>query len=189
MRCIWTFIYSWQTFQAIAQSHCLSAKPKFQSLCHISNIIICVHTVVFICYCKKFFQYSISQHALLILQQWCVPSTYPHTHAPYISPVSPKLNFCLLNKHMWENWNLKQLYKITFIKMTIKHNNSLNLITGCLYISFFGLHVSAILMTIIRSVRAKEIAMQHRCMAISLVLTDLMMVVRMTETCSPKKLI
>jgi len=48
---------------------------------------------------------------------------------------------------------------ITFIKMTVKHYNSLNLITGCLYISFFGLHDSVILMTIIRSVRAKEIAM------------------------------
>ena len=50
----------------------------------------------------------------------------------------------------------------TFIKMTFKHNNSLNLITGCLYLSIFGLHVSVILMTIIRSVRAKEIAMQQR---------------------------
>ena len=65
---------------------------------------------------------------------------------------------------------------ITFIKMTVKHNNSLNLITGCLHISFFGLHVSVIFMTIIRSVRAKEIAWQ-------------LMVIRMTETCSPKKLI
>jgi len=44
---------------------------------------------------------------------------------------------------------------ITFINMTIKHNNLLNLIIGCLYVSFFGLHVSLILMTIIRSVRAK----------------------------------
>ena len=50
---------------------------------------------------------------------------------------------------------------ITFINMTVKHNNSFNLITGCLYISFFGLHVSTILMTIIRPVRAKEIAMQQ----------------------------
>jgi len=43
-------------------------------------------------------------------------------------------------------------------------------------------------MTIIRSVKAKEIDMQQRfCfMAISLALTDLMMVIRMTETCSPK---
>ena len=65
--------------------------------------------------------------------------------------------------------------------MTVKHNNSLNLITGCLYVSFFRLHVSVILMTIIRSVRAKKIA-------ISLALTDLMTVIRMTETCSPKKL-
>ena len=75
--------------------------------------------------------------------------------------------------------------------MTIKQNNLLNLIIGCLYVSFFGLHVSVIRMTIIRSVRAKEIAMQQRflcCMAISLALTDLMMVIRMTETCSPKKL-
>jgi hypothetical protein len=46
--------------------------------------------------------------------------------------------------------------------MTVKHNNVLNLIVGCLYVSFFGLHVSVILMTIIRSVRAKEIAMQQR---------------------------
>ena len=59
--------------------------------------------------------------------------------------------------------------------MTVKHNNSLNLIIGCLYISFFGLHVSVILMTI-------------NCHAISLALTDLMMVIKMTETCSPKKL-
>ena len=51
---------------------------------------------------------------------------------------------------------------ITFISMTVKHNNSLNLITGCLYINFFELHVSVILMTIIRSVRAKEIVMQQR---------------------------
>ena len=50
----------------------------------------------------------------------------------------------------------------TFINMTVKHSNSLNLITRCLYISFFGLHASVILMTIIRSVRAKEIAMQQR---------------------------
>jgi len=70
---------------------------------------------------------------------------------------------------------------IAFINVTIQHNNLLNLNIGCLYVSFFGLHVSVILMTIIRSVRAKEIA-------ISLALTDLMMVIRMTETCSPKKL-
>ena len=46
--------------------------------------------------------------------------------------------------------------------MTVKHNNLLNLIIGCLYVSFFGLHISVILMTIIRSVRANEIAMQQR---------------------------
>ena len=33
---------------------------------------------------------------------------------------------------------------------------------GCLYVNFVGLHVSFIHMTIIRSVRAKEIAMQQR---------------------------
>jgi hypothetical protein len=52
---------------------------------------------------------------------------------------------------------------ITFINMTVKHNNLLNPILGCLYVSFFGLLISVILMTIIRSVRAKEIAMQQRC--------------------------
>jgi hypothetical protein len=31
----------------------------------------------------------------LFLRQCCVPSTYPHTHVPYILPVSPKLNFCV----------------------------------------------------------------------------------------------
>jgi len=51
---------------------------------------------------------------------------------------------------------------ITSINMTVKHNNLLNPIIGCLYVSFFGLLVSVILMTIIRSVRAKEIAMQQR---------------------------
>ena len=45
--------------------------------------------------------------------------------------------------------------------MTVKQNNLLNLITGCLYVSFFGLHVSVILMTIIRSIKAKEITMQQ----------------------------
>jgi hypothetical protein len=52
--------------------------------------------------------------------------------------------------------------EITFINMTVKHNNWLNLITRSLYVSFFGLHVSVIFMTIIRSVRAKEITMQQR---------------------------
>jgi hypothetical protein len=51
---------------------------------------------------------------------------------------------------------------ITFINMTVKHNNLLTLIIGCLYVSSFGLHVSVILMTIITFVRAKEIAMQRR---------------------------
>jgi hypothetical protein len=46
--------------------------------------------------------------------------------------------------------------------MTVKHNSLLNLIVGCLYVSFFGLHISVILVTIIRSIRAKEIAMQQR---------------------------
>jgi len=46
---------------------------------------------------------------------------------------------------------------ITFINITVKRNNLLNLIIGCLYVSFFELHVSVILMTIIRSIRAKEI--------------------------------
>jgi hypothetical protein len=52
---------------------------------------------------------------------------------------------------------------ITFISMTIEHNNLLNLIIGCLYVSFFGQHILVILMTIVRSVRAKETAMQQRC--------------------------
>ena len=51
---------------------------------------------------------------------------------------------------------------ITFVNMTVKHNNVLDLIIGCPYVNLFGLHVSVILMTIIRSVRAKEIAMQQR---------------------------
>ena len=50
---------------------------------------------------------------------------------------------------------------IIFINMTVKHNNLLNPIMGCLYVNFVGLHVSVIHMTIIRSVRAKKIAMQQ----------------------------
>ena len=50
----------------------------------------------------------------------------------------------------------------TFINKTVKHNNLLNPIMGCLYVNFVGLHVLVIHMTIIRSVRAKEIAMQQR---------------------------
>jgi len=37
---------------------------------------------------------------------------------------------------------------IIFLNMTLKHNNLLSLIIGCLYVSFFGLLVSVILMTI-----------------------------------------
>jgi len=51
---------------------------------------------------------------------------------------------------------------ITFINKTVKHNNLLNPSMGCLYVNFVGLHVSVIHMTIIRSVRAKEIAMLQR---------------------------
>ena len=54
----------------------------------------------------------------------------------------------------------KQFIMVTFINTTVKHNNLLNLIIGWLYVSFFGLHVSVILMTIIRFVTAKEIAMR-----------------------------
>jgi hypothetical protein len=52
--------------------------------------------------------------------------------------------------------------RLAFINMMVKQNNLLNLIIGCLYVTFFGLHDSVILMTTIRSVRAKEIAMQQR---------------------------
>jgi hypothetical protein len=51
---------------------------------------------------------------------------------------------------------------IAVINMTIKHKNLLNPIMECLYANFVGLHVSVIHMTIIRSVRAKEIVMQQR---------------------------
>jgi hypothetical protein len=43
-------------------------------------------------------------------------------------------------------------YDDYFINMTVKHNNLLNPIMGCLYVNFVGLHVSVIHMTIIRSV-------------------------------------
>jgi len=51
---------------------------------------------------------------------------------------------------------------INFINMTVKHNNNvLNLITGCPYVSSFGLHVSVNFMTVIRSIRAKIYDMQQ----------------------------
>ena len=51
---------------------------------------------------------------------------------------------------------------ITLINKTVKHNNLLNPIMRCFYVNFSGLQVSVIRMTILRSVRAKEIAMQQR---------------------------
>jgi hypothetical protein len=59
-------------------------------------------------------------------------------------------------KRLW----VEQIY-FTAINMTVKHNNLLKPIMGCLYVNFVG-HVSVIHMTIIRSVRAKKIAMLQR---------------------------
>ena len=53
-------------------------------------------------------------------------------------------------------------YDDYFINKIVKQNNLLTPIMGCLYVNFVGLHVSVIHVTIIRSVRAKEIAMQQR---------------------------
>ena len=55
--------------------------------------------------------------------------------------------------------------------MTVKHNNNiLNLTTGCLYVSSFGLHVSVNFMTIIRSIRVKIYDIQPCCMSYILTL-------------------
>ena len=76
-----------------------------------------------------------------------------------------------------------------FINMTVKHNNNiLNLNTECFYVSSFGLHVSVNCMTIIRSIKAKIYDMQQSCMSYILALMDLMMVINLTETCSPNEL-
>jgi hypothetical protein len=51
---------------------------------------------------------------------------------------------------------------INVINITVKHNNNiLNLITRCLYVSSFGLHVSVNFITIIRYIRAKIYDMQQ----------------------------
>ena len=47
-----------ETFWGIAHWCCLSAKPTFQSLRGLGDVVVCVHTVVFICFRKKFFQTS-----------------------------------------------------------------------------------------------------------------------------------
>jgi hypothetical protein len=47
-----------------------------------------------------------------------------------------------------------------FTNMTVKHNKFVKPNNGILYVNFVGLHISVIHMTIIGSVRAKEIAMQ-----------------------------
>ena len=59
-------------------------------------------------------------------------------------------------------WMERDDYDDYFNNMTVNYNNLLNPIMGCLYVNFVGLHVSVIHMTIIRSVRAKEIVMQQR---------------------------
>jgi len=53
----------------------------------------------------------------------------------------------------------RQKIFISFIKMTVQHNKLLNPIMGCLYVDFVGLPVSVVHMTIIKFVRAKDIAM------------------------------
>ena len=45
-----------QTFWAIAQLCCLSAKPSLQSLHSLGSIIVCVLRVWFVCYSRKLFE-------------------------------------------------------------------------------------------------------------------------------------
>jgi hypothetical protein len=53
-----------QTFWAIMQWRCLSAKPALQSLCGLSSIIICVRPLVFIFFARNFFKHHITPHTL-----------------------------------------------------------------------------------------------------------------------------
>jgi hypothetical protein len=89
-----------QTSRAIAQCHCQSAKLTLQSVRGPSNVIICVHTVVFIFSARNFFKQHITPHPLVLAAVIrCVPSTYPPTHVCNIFPMSgavklsPKLYF------------------------------------------------------------------------------------------------
>jgi hypothetical protein len=50
------FLHSWWRNILRNCTLVLSAKPTFQSLHGLGDIVACVHTVVFICFCKKFFQ-------------------------------------------------------------------------------------------------------------------------------------
>lgn len=89
-----TFINSWQTnissyyIEILSVSQANTSVPVWSQ----QHYYLCSYISVYLLL-QDFFLNSISQYTLLFLQQWCVPSTYPHTHASYISPVSPKLNF------------------------------------------------------------------------------------------------
>ena len=83
---IWTLYTAVeQTFWANAQWCCLSAKPPLQSLCGLSNIIISVHTVVFICCCKTFLQTG--YHTM---------PTCSHSNDVFLSSVLPHIPFTFL---------------------------------------------------------------------------------------------
>ena len=82
-----------QTFQAIAQRRCLSAKPTL-SAWSWHPYYLCSYSSVYL-FLQEIFLNSISHHAYMFSYQWCVPPT----HAPYIPPVSravklsPELHF------------------------------------------------------------------------------------------------
>jgi hypothetical protein len=66
-----------QTFQATVQQHCLSAKPTFQSLWSLGNVIICDLTEVFMCVISGFCQEGDENCVLLCYYAAC--SGFPKT--------------------------------------------------------------------------------------------------------------
>ena len=77
-----------QIFQAITQCHYLLTEPMLQPLHLLHNIISCVCTVVFICFCKNFFQTAYPTIPTCSRSSNKNCSTYPPTHAPAIMLVS-----------------------------------------------------------------------------------------------------
>jgi hypothetical protein len=83
-----------QTFQAIANSHCLSAKPTLQSFCGLSNIIMCSYSSVYLLPQKKFSKQHITTCPLVLAAVMCSFHLSSHT-GPLHFPSESQTESCV----------------------------------------------------------------------------------------------
>ena len=103
------------------------------------------------------------------------------------------LHFLSFTLHYSPVWFNPSTFPIVLFHPPSLNQTQLNLITGCLYVSSFGPHVSVNFMTIVRFIRVN---IYMTCVPRKtflhviyiLALMDLRMVIKLTETCSPNEL-